>query len=327
MTLDVPARVQAWRAAPHISARSVLVTILGDAVLPVARSVWLSQLFRLAEPFGFNTRLVRTSLFRLVEEGWVGSERVGRRSRYLLTPLAEREFGRCRRPHLPRPAARSRRRLDPRAVRRHPGSPHVNGTGWHDTSAGTASSPSSGVCSPPRSAVPRRLATSSTRPSRKSGRPWHAPSSVTSPTSSATNSSPAAFAFDGIGEGLPQLRRQLPGIPGRLRGAATGGCVLHPHDADPRPAPHHPAHTPGPPRVAPDPMARRRRLRPGRCSVPITVCSQRCSTGGCSGNRLSDADGRSLPRLSTARQSGHRRNHEPVKSGRRFCWNAEMPSR
>lgn len=92
MTLDVPARVQAWRAAPHISARSVLVTILGDAVLPVARSVWLSQLFRLAEPFGFNTRLVRTSLFRLVEEGWVGSERVGRRSRYLLTPLAEREF-------------------------------------------------------------------------------------------------------------------------------------------------------------------------------------------------------------------------------------------
>ena len=92
MTLDIPARVQRWRTAPHISARSVLVTILGDAILPVTRSVWLSQLFRLAEPFGFSTRLVRTSLFRLAEEGWVSSERHGRRSRYLLTPLAEREF-------------------------------------------------------------------------------------------------------------------------------------------------------------------------------------------------------------------------------------------
>ena len=92
MTPDIPARVQRWRAAPHISARSVLVTILGDAILPVTRSVWLSQLFRLAEPFGFSTRLVRTSLFRLAEEGWVRSKRHGRRSRYVLTPLAEREF-------------------------------------------------------------------------------------------------------------------------------------------------------------------------------------------------------------------------------------------
>ncbi len=92
MSFAIPARIQAWRAAPHISARSVLVTILGDAVLPVAQSVWLSQLLRLAEPFGFSARLVRTSLFRLAEEGWVSSERHGRRSRYALTPLAQREF-------------------------------------------------------------------------------------------------------------------------------------------------------------------------------------------------------------------------------------------
>lgn len=92
MSLDVPAQVQTWRAAPHISARSVLVTILGDTVLPATRKVWLSQLLRLAEPFGFNARLVRISMFRLAEEGWVRSERHGRRSLYLLTPLAEREF-------------------------------------------------------------------------------------------------------------------------------------------------------------------------------------------------------------------------------------------
>lgn len=92
MSFDIPARVQAWRAAPHISARSVLVTILGDAVLPVIKKVWLSQLFQLAKPYSFDKRLVRVSMFRLAEEGWVTSERHGRRSLYLLTPLAEREF-------------------------------------------------------------------------------------------------------------------------------------------------------------------------------------------------------------------------------------------
>ena len=92
MTLEIQARVHSWRSAPHISARSVLVTILGDALLPVSQSAWLSQLFKLAEPFRFSSRLVRTSLFRLADEGWAASERHGRQSKYMLTPLAEREF-------------------------------------------------------------------------------------------------------------------------------------------------------------------------------------------------------------------------------------------
>lgn len=92
MTFDVSTQVETWRSAPHISARSALVTILGDALLPVSRSAWLAQLLELAGPFGFNSRLVRTSLFRLADEGWVYSERHGRRSRYKLTPFAEQEF-------------------------------------------------------------------------------------------------------------------------------------------------------------------------------------------------------------------------------------------
>ncbi len=83
--------IETWSAAADISARSVLVTIFGDAVLPVTRTVWLSKLFELAAPFGFSERLVRTSLSRLAAEGWVDSERVGRHSRYTLTPLAVRE--------------------------------------------------------------------------------------------------------------------------------------------------------------------------------------------------------------------------------------------
>ncbi len=85
--------VLAWGREPDISARSVLVTILGDTVAPLGCPVWLGDLIALAEPFGFSHRLVRTSLFRLAAEGWVTSERVGRRSRYSLTPYGRREIG------------------------------------------------------------------------------------------------------------------------------------------------------------------------------------------------------------------------------------------
>ena len=88
---DIAAAVRQRSEQPDISARSVLVTVLGDSVLPVTRTLWLSSLFELATPFGFSERLVRTSMFRLVSEGWVSNERVGRRSRYSLTPLAVRE--------------------------------------------------------------------------------------------------------------------------------------------------------------------------------------------------------------------------------------------
>ena len=89
---DIADIARRWGAAPDISARSVLVTVLGDSILPVTKTVWLSSLFELVSPFGFNERLVRTSMFRLAAEGWVSNERVGRRSRYSLTLLAVSEF-------------------------------------------------------------------------------------------------------------------------------------------------------------------------------------------------------------------------------------------
>jgi phenylacetic acid degradation operon negative regulatory protein len=39
-----------------------------------------------------SERLVRTSVFRLAEEGWLASRREGRRSRYSLTPTGQRRF-------------------------------------------------------------------------------------------------------------------------------------------------------------------------------------------------------------------------------------------
>lgn len=92
VTAPVTDLAKRWGDRSDISARSVLVTILGDTVAPVGGTVWLSDLIAMAEPFGFNERLVRTSMFRLVSERWVTNERVGRQSRYSLTPFARNEF-------------------------------------------------------------------------------------------------------------------------------------------------------------------------------------------------------------------------------------------
>jgi len=82
----------AWAAGADISARSALVTILGDTIAPLGGTVWLADLIALAGTFGFNERLVRTSMFRLASERWVTSERIGRKSRYSLTDFGRAEF-------------------------------------------------------------------------------------------------------------------------------------------------------------------------------------------------------------------------------------------
>ena len=69
-------------------AKSLLVTVWGDAVAPHGAGVWLGSLIRLVAPLGLNERLVRTSVLRLTREGWFTVAREGRRSYYGLT-----EFG------------------------------------------------------------------------------------------------------------------------------------------------------------------------------------------------------------------------------------------
>ena len=83
--------IEAWAAQPQVSARSVLVTIIGDTLMPVVSSVWMAQMLSLTEVFSFSDRLVRTSMTRLVNEGWLTNERVGRQSRYHFTELALQE--------------------------------------------------------------------------------------------------------------------------------------------------------------------------------------------------------------------------------------------
>ena len=89
---DLERIARAFGDRPDISARSVLVTIFGDSIVPVGGEIWLGDLIALAEPFGFSDRLIRTSVNRLTGEGWFESERVGRRSRYRLTDFGVAEF-------------------------------------------------------------------------------------------------------------------------------------------------------------------------------------------------------------------------------------------
>lgn len=72
------------RAEPPRS-KSLMVTLLGDSIAPRSGGLWLGELIQLLQPFHMNERLVRTSSFRLTEEGWLEPLRQGRRSRYSLT--------------------------------------------------------------------------------------------------------------------------------------------------------------------------------------------------------------------------------------------------
>ncbi|HWW70702.1 MAG TPA: phenylacetic acid degradation operon negative regulatory protein PaaX, partial [Duganella sp.] len=72
--------------------KSLVVTIFGDAIVPHGGMVWLGSLIELLAPFGVNDRLLRTSVFRLAQEGWLGAQRDGRRSSYAITPDAMARF-------------------------------------------------------------------------------------------------------------------------------------------------------------------------------------------------------------------------------------------
>ncbi|MEQ8443187.1 MAG: PaaX family transcriptional regulator C-terminal domain-containing protein [Alphaproteobacteria bacterium] len=73
-------------------AKSAIVTIFGDSILPRGGACWLSELIGLMADLGLNERVVRTAVFRLVQDGVLSAERIGRRSRYAMTDYGRRQF-------------------------------------------------------------------------------------------------------------------------------------------------------------------------------------------------------------------------------------------
>lgn len=89
---DAPARpaLSRRREVSHTSARSLLMTVLGEFVLPRDRPVWTSTLVDVLSVFGIEEKSARQALARTAGEGWLVSERVGRRVRWSLTPPGRR---------------------------------------------------------------------------------------------------------------------------------------------------------------------------------------------------------------------------------------------
>jgi phenylacetic acid degradation operon negative regulatory protein len=68
------------------SARSLLLTILGEYVLPGGEAVWTGALVAALGLFGVAEKAARQALARTAAEGWITSSRHGRLARWQLTP-------------------------------------------------------------------------------------------------------------------------------------------------------------------------------------------------------------------------------------------------
>jgi phenylacetic acid degradation operon negative regulatory protein len=84
--------VEAHLAGRRISANSLIISVYGDLIAVHGGVVWLADLIRLMAPFGLNERVVRTSVYRLVQDDWLESGQVGRRSYYRLAASGMRRF-------------------------------------------------------------------------------------------------------------------------------------------------------------------------------------------------------------------------------------------
>ncbi|MDH3863778.1 MAG: phenylacetic acid degradation operon negative regulatory protein PaaX, partial [Gammaproteobacteria bacterium] len=84
--------VKEFRSRPTLRAGSLITTVFGDSIAPRGGTVWLGSLIRAMAEFGISERLVRTSVYRLVKDGWLQSAQVGRRSFYSLTDEGRGKF-------------------------------------------------------------------------------------------------------------------------------------------------------------------------------------------------------------------------------------------
>jgi phenylacetic acid degradation operon negative regulatory protein len=87
--------IAAALSAETLRSKSLVMTVMGDAIAPHGGAVWLGSLIELLAPLGVTDRLVRTSVFRLVQEGWLNASREGRRSRYTFEAKSLARFQRA----------------------------------------------------------------------------------------------------------------------------------------------------------------------------------------------------------------------------------------
>lgn len=70
------------------SARSLLLTVLGEFALPSGAPPWTSTLLHVLRGLDVAEKSTRQALTRLAADGWIAADRVGRRARWQLTQPA-----------------------------------------------------------------------------------------------------------------------------------------------------------------------------------------------------------------------------------------------
>ncbi|MEU8244659.1 PaaX family transcriptional regulator C-terminal domain-containing protein [Nonomuraea sp. NPDC048916] len=73
------------RQAGSGSARSLMLTVFGEYVLPQAEPVWTSTLLHVLGGLDVEEKSTRQALARMAADGWIVAERRGRRVRWALT--------------------------------------------------------------------------------------------------------------------------------------------------------------------------------------------------------------------------------------------------
>src|SRR6185312_10562107 len=72
------------------SARSLLLTVLGEFVLPASTSVWTATLLDLLADLDVAEKATRQAIMRTADSGWISGHRRGRETRWSLTEAGTR---------------------------------------------------------------------------------------------------------------------------------------------------------------------------------------------------------------------------------------------
>jgi len=92
LAAPVAALLDRFQASRPVRAWSLIITLYGDAIVPRGGSLWLGSLAGIMARFGIDAGHVRTATSRLVADGWLERERIGRNSYYRLSEREQASF-------------------------------------------------------------------------------------------------------------------------------------------------------------------------------------------------------------------------------------------
>lgn len=87
---DPTTRLARRHDAGSTSARGILLTVMGELILPGGGEAWTSTILSVLDRLGVEEKAARQALMRTASHGWLETRREGRRSRWRLTPSARR---------------------------------------------------------------------------------------------------------------------------------------------------------------------------------------------------------------------------------------------